>query len=372
MADMGFRRGKAWRALAASALLTICGALAACGEAGEGPRVSGASGSSGAAARAPGAPAASRAYFPVQRCINLANALNAPNEGEWGYRIEEEHLRIIAAAGFDTIRVLIDWHSHTETGAPYRVDPAYFVRIDEVIRQGFASGLNVIIDMHDYLDLYSTPRAHRDRTLAIWRQIAERYADWPQELIFEPVNEPRDALSGAVWEALAADLVRTIRVSNPTRTIILGGDNWSSLAGLLRLRLPDDPYLVATFHYYTPHEFTHQGADWHDDPPPVGLRWGQERERAVLRAQMDEAAAWAAANRTPVFLGEFGVFRAADLSDRAAWTRAVREGAEVNMMPWCYFDFTAGFDAYDRETGRWIPEIAAALNTAGSAPTLRR
>src|SRR5690606_16602063 len=41
---------------------------------------------------APAAPAPSQAYFPVQRCINLANALNAPNEGDWGYRIEAEHL----------------------------------------------------------------------------------------------------------------------------------------------------------------------------------------------------------------------------------------------------------------------------------------
>lgn len=321
---------------------------------------------------APAAPVASGAYFPVERCINLANALNAPNEGEWGYRIEEDHLRIVADAGFDTVRVLIDWHSHAGEAAPYTIDPAYFARIDEVIAQSFAQGLSVIIDMHDYLALYADPEAHRERAVAIYRQIAEHYADYPPELIIELVNEPREALSDVTWEALAADLVAAIRESNPTRTLIVGGDNWSSLYGLQRLHLPDDPYLVATFHYYEPYDFTHQGGDWFDDPPPVGLRWGSPAEQAELRRHMDAAGEWAKENRTPVFLGEFGAFRAADADSRAAWTKAMREGAEANDMPWCYFDFAAGFGAWDPETQSWAPEILAALRSADRPPTLRR
>lgn len=321
---------------------------------------------------APAAPAPSRAWFPVQRCINLANALNAPDEGDWGYRIEPRHLRLIADAGFDTVRVLIDWHSHALSAAPYTVDPAYFARIDEVIAQSFDAGLTVLIDMHNYEALYTSPRAHRARAVEIYRQIAEHYADYPPELIIELVNEPRDELSGALWNDMAAELVRVIRESNPTRTLVVGGDNWSSLYGLQRLRLPDDPYLVATFHYYEPYDFTHQGGDWFDEPPPVGLAWGSDEERAALRRHMDEAGAWGAANRTPVFLGEFGAFRAADPESRAAWTAAMREGAEANGVPWCYFDFAAGFEAWDPETQSWIPEILGALQTHGGAPQLRR
>ncbi len=318
------------------------------------------------------APTASSAYFPVQRCINLANALNAPNEGDWGYTITEQDLQRIAGAGFDTVRVLVDWHSHALETPPFMVDPAYFARIDEVIAQSFAAGLTVIIDMHNYEDIYSDPRGHRDRAIAIWRQIAEHYADYPQGLIFELVNEPRDVLEGALWEAMAADLVRAVRESNPVRTIVLGGDNWSSLWGLQRLHLPEDPYLVATFHYYEPYDFTHQGGDWFEDPPPLGAPWGAPEERDQLREHMNTAGAWAAENRTPVFLGEFGAFHKANAVDRAAWTQAMREGAEANGMGWCYFDYAAGFDAFDREQQRWLPEIVAALDTAGSPPALRR
>jgi endoglucanase len=345
----------AWRRAAIG--VASCVMLAACSEAGSAPG---------------GDPVTSQAYFPVQRCINLANALNAPMEGDWGYRIEEDHLRIIAEAGFDTVRVLIDWHSHAETQAPYTVDPAYFARIDEVIAQSFAHGLNVMIDMHNYEALYLDPEAHRERAIAIYRQIAEHYADYPPELIIELVNEPREGLSDIVWEAMAAELVRTIRESNPTRTLIVGGDNWSSLYGLQRLNLPDDPNLVATFHYYEPYDFTHQGADWFDDPPPVGLRWGSPQDRATLRAHLDEAGQWAEENNTPVLLGEFGAFRAADSESRAAWTQAMRDGAEANAMGWCYFDFAAGFEAWDPATQRWVPEIAEALQIVNAPPQLRR
>lgn len=339
-------------------------ALAACGAEGE----------------TPAAPTPSQAYFPVQRCVNLANALNAPVEGDWGYRIEDSHLDVIKAGGFDSVRVLIDWHSHADAEPPYRIDPAYFERIDHVASASLEAGLAVIIDMHDYNALYADPETHGPRATEIWRQIAEHYSDAPPELIFEPVNEPRDALSGIVWEALAGDLVRAIRKSNPTRTIILGGDNWSSLYGLTRLHLPDDPYLVATFHYYEPYEFTHQGADWFDDPPPAGRPWGTTGEQRAVEGHVAEGAAWGRDNATPVFLGEFGAFEAATASSRRDWTRTVREAAEAEGLPWCYFDFTTGFGVWDRETQDWIPEVAEPLGVGGGAgranadgvPALRR
>lgn len=324
----------------------------------------------GASAPAP-APQDSQAEFPVKRCINLANALNAPVEGEWGYRIAETDLQTIAAAGFDTVRVAIDWHSHTSDDGPYVVDPDYFARIDEVIDQSLAAGLNVIIDMHDYDALKREPELHAARAVGIWRQIAERYQDYPDSLIFEPVNEPIYELSGERWFALAERLVAAIRETNPTRTLIIGGDDWSSLDGLMRLKLPDDPYLVATFHYYEPFDFTHQGAEWFEGAPPVGTGFGTQREIRAVQRDMTRAAAWARRNRTPLFLGEFGAIAKAPLDARARYARTVRKAAEANGIAWCYFDFAAGFEAYDQNADDWIPPMREAL-TADESLVLRR
>jgi len=311
------------------------------------------------------APSPSRAAFPVERCVNLANALNAPVEGEWGYVIEDQHLQAIAAAGFDTVRVLIDWHSHAGEAPPYAVDPARFERIDAVIEQAFAAGLTVIIDMHSYTALKDDPDRHGPRAVAIWRQIAAHYRDYPESLIFEPVNEPIRRLSGERWFALADRLVAAIRETNPTRTIILGGDDWSSIEGLMRLRLPDDPRLVATFHYYAPYEFTHQGARWFEGAPPVGRGFGAPHEREAVRRDMLRAAEWSARNRTPVFLGEFGAIRHAALDDRAEWAQTARAAAEEAGLAWCWFDFAAGFEAYDPAREAWIDPVLEALIPGG-------
>ncbi len=53
----------------------------------------------------------------MRRGINLGNALEAPREGEWGYRIEREHLRLIRAAGFDSVRIPIRWSARPERTA---------------------------------------------------------------------------------------------------------------------------------------------------------------------------------------------------------------------------------------------------------------
>ena len=69
--------------------------------------------------------APARAPFPVERCINVAGALEAPNEGDWGYKIRERDFKTIRAAGFDTIRVPIKFSAHAMEQAPYTLDPAF-------------------------------------------------------------------------------------------------------------------------------------------------------------------------------------------------------------------------------------------------------
>ena len=49
---------------------------------------------------------------PVDRCMNLGGALEAPNEGDWGYTIRAEDLETIKAAGFDTVRLPVRWDVH--------------------------------------------------------------------------------------------------------------------------------------------------------------------------------------------------------------------------------------------------------------------
>lgn len=284
----------------------------------------------------------------MTRCINFGNMLEAPNEGEWGRVLEERFVGLVAASGFDTVRVPIRWSAHADEAPPYTIDPAFFARVDEVIDWTLAAGLTTIINVHHYEEIMQDPRAHAPRLLALWDQIATHYADYPPTLIFEVLNEPHNALTSALWDPLQADVVRTIRRTNPERPIVVGGVNWNSLDGMLQMQVPDDPNLIATFHYYEPFRFTHQGAEWVEGTNAyLGTTWGTPFQRAELHAALMRAARWQAERGLPVLLGEFGAYYKADMPSRVAWTSAVRESAEQLGMAWCYWEFAAGFGIFD-------------------------
>ncbi len=315
----------------------------------------------GLSACAPAPLQAQNEAFIPRRCLNLGNALNAPNEGEWGYVIRQEDLQRIASAGFDSVRIPINWHDHAMAGPPYTIDPAYFTRIDAVITQALAYDLRVIIDMHDYEALYKDPARHTPRAIALWQQIARHYAAAPTSLIFEPLNEPQEKLQGAQWQTLSAQLLNAVRRSNASRWVILGGDNWNSIDGLRRFSPPADDHLVLTFHYYDPYNFTHQGATWFDGAPPVGQEWGSVKERKHLQTEMSRAARIARQKGYPLWLGEFGALETAPTQSRIQWVKAVRQASENAGIGWCAYDYATEFGAYDQIKKRWIEPMRDAL-----------
>src|SRR5215475_9992262 len=77
----------------------------------------------------------------ISRGVNFGNALEAPNEGEWGVTIKEEYFDAIAKAGFNSVRVPIRWSAHAEKEAPYTIDAKFFARIDWVIEQALSHRL---------------------------------------------------------------------------------------------------------------------------------------------------------------------------------------------------------------------------------------
>ena len=139
---------------------------------------------------------------------------------------------------------------------------------------------------------------------------------------------------------------------------------WNSLDALSRLELPeDDCHIIVTFHYYDPFQFTHQGAEWVDNSNPwLGTTWrGSPNEKRVIALDFDLAAAWAEKNKRPLFLGEFGAYSKADIDSRARWTDFVARTAEERGMSWAYWEFGAGFGAFDRTLRRWNEPILHAL-----------
>ena len=309
-------------------------------------------------------PEAFAAARALGRGINLGNALEAPSEGEWGVVIREEYFDLIRQAGFNSVRIPVRWNAHAAESSPYTIDPAFFARVDQVTNWALKRDLVVIIDFHHYLELIADPQGHRERYLALWKQIAEHYQDYPSTVLFELLNEPDDTIGASGWNDIATQALTVIRASNPERNVVIGGVNWNSYDQLQSLALPEnDRHLIATFHYYLPFQFTHQGADWAEGSEAwLGTSWdATEAEKAAVTANFDEVAAWAKTNNRPVLLGEFGAYSRAELDSRARWTAFVAREAEKRGFAWAYWEFCAGFGVYDPLTKRWREPLLKAL-----------
>lgn len=298
------------------------------------------------------------------RGINLGNALEAPQEGQWGLTIEDDYFTKIVEAGFDSVRIPIRWSAHAEEAPPYTVDRRFFERVDWVIQQALKNNLSVVINIHHYEEIHETPRIHKERFLAIWEQIALRYQDLPNSVYFELLNEPTGTLSATSWNEFAAEAIEVIRRSNPNRTLIVGPGNWNAIDALPGLFLPEqDRNLIVTVHYYLPFQFTHQGAEWAEGSTEwLGTTWeGTDQEKAVISQSFDTALKWAENHHRPIYLGEFGAYNQADMDSRARWTEFVARAAEERKFSWAYWEFGAGFGVFDPLNKEWHHPLLKAL-----------
>lgn len=290
--------------------------------------------------------------LPVERCVNLGNALEAPAEGEWGPPILLEDLGWIAAQGFDAVRLPVRFDAHWN-GV---IDPAFLRRVDEVIGWAGSEGLAVILDLHHFEALMADPDGQAGVFVSIWEELARHYASMSEGLIFELLNEPSGALDTARLGPLYAGAIAAIRRHSPDRWIVAGGEDWNGIEAMLELELPPDDRVALTFHYYEPYAFTHQLARWRDEVlPPAD--WGSPADRARIEADFDRAAS---ADR-PVLLGEFGVAGEVSPELRAPWTEAVRRAAEARGVGWCIWALEAEFPIRDPATGQWVPGVERAL-----------
>lgn len=302
---------------------------------------------------------ASQAVARIGACVNMANHLEAPNEGDWGRPIAEDDFRIIAAAGFKTVRLPVRFSGHALTAAPYTIDAAFMARVDHVVTLARTAGLRIIIDMHNYDELFTDPSGNAARFAGLWRQVGDHFAGADDMVWFELINEPHDRLTDANLLSVLEPALAQVRVSNPTRKVVIGGQNYSGIDSLATLPLPTDANIVATFHYYDPFYFTHQGATFVTPTPPLGRSYPIAGDSDALARDQAKAHAFIARTGVPVFLGEFGAYEAAPLGDRARYYKAVHDAYAAEGIDGCAWGYTNSFPL--RVGTSWVDELLRAV-----------
>lgn len=303
--------------------------------------------------------------LPVGTCINMGNMLEAPEEGSWGgKRIDAEDFARIKAAGFDTVRIPVRWHNMSSQTPPYAVVPAWMDRVQEVVDLALAADLNVILNSHHFDPIHEDPLAVSAWHGAVWKQIADRFAGYPDETLwFELENEPHKNFDHSNLLETLEPAYKAVRAKHPTRAIIYGGENWSGIDSLATLPMPDDPNVHPTFHYYDPFAFTHQGATWvGPDAPPVGRTFPSEADRAQLAKDVEKIRTYIGRTGKTPFMGESGAIDGPiATADRATYHRTVREAFAATGIGICVWAYANTFPFWNSEDDQWLPGMRAAL-----------
>ncbi len=319
---------------------------------------------------------------------------------------DAQDIALIARLGFDNVRLSIDadaLQQDLDSGRHSSGD--YLARLDRAVDTILAAGLAVQIDLHPTDQYKQRLRSGDDaveRFTALWRKLAAHYAGRDPNLVFfEILNEPEvdDAYR---WAGIQAHVAAAIRQVAPRNTLIAAGANYSNLRDLLRLQPLADGNVIYNFHFYEPHEFTHQGANWgvawwsatHSIPYPVPAAESSAAMQSLLnqvpdavdrsdlenyfldgwnarhiQALIDEAAAWARAYKVPLICNEFGAYRAyTDPVSRAGWIHDTRTALENDGIGWAMWDYRGGFGAVTKQDGQPAHVDEAVVSALGLSP----
>jgi endoglucanase len=305
----------------------------------------------------------------IGRGINFGNALEAPNEGEWGLSIKESYVQAIADAGFRSVRLPICWSAHMGSNYPYSIDASFLKRVDEVMNWCLDRKLAVVITIHHFNDLYNYPDnpVYLNMFFAIWKQLTSHYLSTDHErLFFEVLNEPEVNLTFTKWNQLLPKIIDSIRVSDTDRTLIIDGPEYAYHQSLSKLSIPQtEQNVIVSTRYYLPYQFAQQGAwwsTWTDLNQFLGTTWsGTDNEKNEVLADMSIIENWSKDHKRPVTIGEWGSIMFADNQSRLTWTNYVRTQFENKQFSWSYFDFGVVFKAYSIVEDKWLYGFVEAL-----------
>ncbi|MBN1185190.1 MAG: glycoside hydrolase family 5 protein [Bacteroidales bacterium] len=308
------------------------------------------------------------------RGLNL-NGLLDNNSGELhlyptpDQPLKPEYIKMIAKAGFNSVRLPVTWSVHASKTPPCIIEPSFFNKVDNIVKQCLENDLAVSIDIHyyPYINMGRDDEISFDdnikRFYSFWEQIGEHYKNYPPEVFFDLLNEPNPEMGADLWNELIAKALKIVRKTNPDRTVLIGTPNLGQSWTIGLLDLPKDDWnLIVQVHYYLPHQFTHQGLAYASAADSKGAIWeGTPKDKALIESDLAYCAKWSKIHSRPINIGEFGVVEYADTVSRARYISFIREVAEKNGFSFHIWGFREVFRVFDEESGKWNEPVLNAL-----------
>jgi endoglucanase len=275
--------------------------------------------------------------------INLGNTMEAYGhatlgtdaavsnyETYWGQPVTTaEMVQGMKDCGFDTLRIPVAWTNMMDyENGDYTINTDYLDRVEEIVNYALDAEMFVVLNDHwdgGWWAMFGSS----DETSAqnaftmyetMWTQIAERFRDYSDMLIFESANEElgdglndnsdwADSGSLSTDECYAltneinqrfVDVIRSTGGNNDDRFLLIAGYNTDiDMTVDDRFAMPEDTAngkLFLSVHYYTP---------WNYCGAENDARWGIKDDYVLMDTQLAKIAKFTEAGYG-VIIGEYG------------------------------------------------------------------
>lgn len=332
---------------------------------------------------------------------NLGNQLesvtdNVPEETNWGNPvITEKLIQSVKAAGFKSIRIPVSYFAKIDDDKDYTIDSKWLDRVQEVVDYCIKNDLYAVINIHG--DGYNTIDGSwllcngknqteiKKKYKKVWKQIAERFKNYDEHLLFESMNEEFDGSYSEPnkeyyqnindYNQIFVDTVRKTGDNNTKRWLIIPGwnTNIDYTAGDYGFKLPTDQYrdksidkeeqrIMISVHYYSPWDFCGgencvitQWGNEADDPSKTSTTC----DETYMKNQLNLMKTTFADKGYPVFIGEYGSINKTSYDSENEYYRAyfARKLCQLSRKNGCipmYWDNgyngVHGFGLFDRTT----------------------
>lgn len=282
-------------------------------------------------------------------------------ETSWGQPLTtQEIIDYIASKGFNIIRVPVTWYPHMD--ANDNVSEEWMARVEQVVKYVLNAGCYCILNIqHDngaangrtdggawlYADINDYP-ALTVRYQKLWLQIAERFKNYDEKLIFESFNEilnknyswtaPSSTDDGAYQaiNKLQQDFVNVVRGTggnNKYRNLAVTtySATGTSDTALAAFTVPEDPssnHMYLSIHSYDPYNFCNNNAGKNDDGTEYNynIEVFNEECTTVIDAVFARVSKRANEVGIPFIFGEFGAIDAGKaLAERIKYAKYLKQ-----------------------------------------------
>ena len=210
--------------------------------------------------------------------FNIGNSMEVPNNPTlWGNPYPTQALLdSVKAAGFNTVRIPCAWDSHAPNGV---ITDSWLDSVKTVVDYAMRAGLYTILNIHHegeggwfQSNIGTSVNNNIDTKMKnYWTQIANKFKDYNERLIFAGANEPGPNINSWTSQHVSTlmhyyqtfiDAVRATGGNNATRTLIIQGLNTDidkSVANAPVSTFPKDKVegrLMFEVHYYDPYQYT--------------------------------------------------------------------------------------------------------------------